>query len=81
MIGADLKGGRVPVTGASSGLATATPFAKDGATVALDHPPGDARGPEVAALRGGGSGALDRGPPDGSRASSPDPVSAPVPGG
>ena len=50
MIGADLSGKRVLVTGASSGigLATVALFARNGATVALNHLPDDARGPAEA---------------------------------
>ncbi|MDP4024376.1 SDR family oxidoreductase [Methylobacterium sp. NEAU 140] len=47
MIGADLSGKRVLVTGASSGigLATVEIFARNGASVALNHLPDDPRGP------------------------------------
>jgi len=50
MIGADLSGKRVLVTGASSGigLATVALFARNGARVALNHLPDDARGPAEA---------------------------------
>ena len=51
MIGADLTGRRVLVTGGSSGigLATVAMFARSGATVALNHLADDARGPAEAA--------------------------------
>jgi 3-oxoacyl-[acyl-carrier protein] reductase len=50
MIGADLSGRRILVTGASSGigLATVTLFARNGASVALNHLPDDPRGPAEA---------------------------------
>lgn len=50
MIGADLSGKRVLVTGASSGigLATVALFARNGATVALNHLSDDDRGPAAA---------------------------------
>ncbi|MBL8699596.1 MAG: SDR family oxidoreductase [Alphaproteobacteria bacterium] len=57
MITADLRGKRVLVTGASSGigLATVTVAARCGARVALNHLADDPRGPEqVARLRGEG---------------------------
>jgi 3-oxoacyl-[acyl-carrier protein] reductase len=48
MISADLTGKAVLVTGAASGIgaATAEIFARNGATVALNHLPDDPRGPE-----------------------------------
>ncbi len=50
MIGADLSGKRILVTGASSGigLATVALFARNGASVALNHLPDDGRGPAEA---------------------------------
>ena len=50
MVTADLKGRAVLVTGGSSGigLAAVELFGRCGAKVALNHLPGDARGPEQA---------------------------------
>lgn len=61
MIRADLSGHRILVTGASSGigLATVALFARNGATVALNHLPDDGRGPaEAERLAGEGLAVL-----------------------
>jgi 3-oxoacyl-[acyl-carrier protein] reductase len=62
MIEANLNGKAALVTGAASGigLATVEAFARSGAAVALNHLPGDPRGPaQIERLRGDGFRVLD----------------------